>query len=70
VPQINSLAHFDSRSAAVSTVAMRVRSIWVVRLNFSVRSIGVTVQALGLREPDDFNGVFEAMNREPPEAIP
>jgi putative ABC transport system substrate-binding protein len=35
----------------------------------SARSIGVTVQALGLREPDDFNGVFEAMNREPPEAI-
>ena len=35
----------------------------------SARSIGATVQALGLREPDDFNGVFEAMNREPPDAI-
>jgi putative ABC transport system substrate-binding protein len=27
------------------------------------------VQALGVREPDDFNGVFEAMNRERPDAI-
>ena len=35
----------------------------------SARSIGATVQALGVREPDDFNGVFEAMNREPPDAI-
>ena len=35
----------------------------------SARSIGVTVQALGVREPDDFDGVFEAMNREPPNAI-
>jgi putative tryptophan/tyrosine transport system substrate-binding protein len=32
-------------------------------------SIGVTVQALGVREPNDFEGVFEAMDREPPDAI-
>jgi putative ABC transport system substrate-binding protein len=31
--------------------------------------IGVTVQALGVREPDDFNDAFAAMDREPPEAI-
>jgi len=35
----------------------------------SARLIGATVQALGLREPDDFTGVFEAMGREPPDAI-
>jgi putative ABC transport system substrate-binding protein len=35
----------------------------------SARSIGATVLALGVREPDDFNGVFEAMNREQPDAI-
>ena len=35
----------------------------------SARSLGATVQALGVREPDDFNGVFDAMNREPPDAI-
>jgi len=35
----------------------------------TARSIGATVQALGVREPDDFNGVFEAMNRERPDAI-
>jgi putative ABC transport system substrate-binding protein len=31
--------------------------------------LGVSVQELGVREPDDFNGVFEAMDREPPDAI-
>jgi putative ABC transport system substrate-binding protein len=35
----------------------------------AARSIGATVQALGVREPDDFNGVFEAMDREQPDAI-
>ena len=32
-------------------------------------SMGISVQALGVREPDDFEGVFEAMKREPPGAI-
>ena len=31
--------------------------------------LGVGVQALGVREPNDFNGVFEAMDSEPPDAI-
>jgi putative ABC transport system substrate-binding protein len=31
--------------------------------------LGVGIQELGVREPDDFNGVFEAMDREPPDAI-
>jgi putative ABC transport system substrate-binding protein len=35
----------------------------------SARLIGATVQALGVRQPDDFNGVFEAMDRERPDAI-
>jgi putative tryptophan/tyrosine transport system substrate-binding protein len=35
----------------------------------AARSIGVSVQPLGVREPNDFDGAFEAMNREPPEAI-
>jgi putative ABC transport system substrate-binding protein len=35
----------------------------------AARSLGITVQALGVREPDDFNGVFEAMDRDPPDAI-
>ena len=35
----------------------------------AAREIGVTVQALGVREPDDFNDAFAAMDREPPEAI-
>ena len=35
----------------------------------SARSLGATVQPLGVREPDDFDGVFQAMDREPPDAI-
>jgi putative tryptophan/tyrosine transport system substrate-binding protein len=35
----------------------------------AAESLGATVQPLGVREPDDFNGVFEAMDRDPPEAI-
>jgi putative ABC transport system substrate-binding protein len=31
--------------------------------------IGVTVQRLGVREPDDFDEAFAAMKREPPDAI-
>ncbi len=30
---------------------------------------GLTIQALGVREPDDFNGAFEAMDRDKPDAI-
>ena len=33
------------------------------------QSIGITVQALGVRAPDDFNEAFAAMDREPPDAI-
>jgi putative ABC transport system substrate-binding protein len=35
----------------------------------AARSLGVTVQPFGVREPDDFAGVFEAMDRDPPDAI-
>jgi putative ABC transport system substrate-binding protein len=35
----------------------------------AAQQIGVAVQALGVREPDDFNEAFAAMNREPPDAI-
>ena len=35
----------------------------------AAQEIGVTVQALGVREPNDFDDAFAAMDREPPEAI-
>jgi putative ABC transport system substrate-binding protein len=35
----------------------------------AAQALGVTVQPLGVREPDDFNEAFDAMNREPPDAI-
>jgi putative ABC transport system substrate-binding protein len=35
----------------------------------AARSIGVTVQPLGVREPQDFAKAFETMDREPPDAI-
>lgn len=31
--------------------------------------LGITVQALGVREPDDFNDAFAQMTRQPPDAI-
>ena len=31
--------------------------------------VGITVQPLGVREPDDFNEAFAAMTRDPPDAI-
>ncbi len=33
------------------------------------QSVGVTVMALGVREPNDFDEAFAAMNHEPPDAI-
>jgi putative tryptophan/tyrosine transport system substrate-binding protein len=35
----------------------------------AARFIGVNVQALGVREPDDFDNAFAEMRREPPDAI-
>jgi putative ABC transport system substrate-binding protein len=35
----------------------------------AARSIGAEVQPLGVREPNDFDEAFAAMNREPPDAI-
>jgi putative ABC transport system substrate-binding protein len=33
------------------------------------QSIGISVQAVGVREPDDFNEAFEVMNNDMPDAI-
>ena len=38
-------------------------------LEMGARTLGVDVQALGVREPDDFDRAFKAMDREPPDAI-
>jgi putative ABC transport system substrate-binding protein len=35
----------------------------------AARALGITVQALGVSEPDDFNEAFAMMNSEPPDAI-
>lgn len=35
----------------------------------AAEAIGVAVQAVGVREPDDFNEAFAVMDREPPDAI-
>jgi putative ABC transport system substrate-binding protein len=35
----------------------------------AAREIGVVVQPLGVREPDDFNEAFSAMTKEKPDAI-
>jgi putative tryptophan/tyrosine transport system substrate-binding protein len=49
-----------------------VFSISMVRCSGSAQvahSIGITIQALGVRAPDDFNEAFTAMDKEPPDAI-
>jgi len=35
----------------------------------AAQGVGITVQPLGVREPDDFNEAFAAMTRDPPDAI-
>ncbi len=35
----------------------------------AAKELGIVVQPLGVRHPDDFNEAFAAMNREPPDAI-
>jgi putative ABC transport system substrate-binding protein len=35
----------------------------------AARALGVNVQALGVREPADFDQAFETMNRDMPDAI-
>jgi putative tryptophan/tyrosine transport system substrate-binding protein len=35
----------------------------------AAQAMGVEVQAVGVREPDDFNDAFAVMDREPPDAI-
>jgi ABC-type uncharacterized transport system substrate-binding protein len=64
---------------AVSPQLRRVAMLWnkddrgmTQRYDASAQAaqeLGVTVQALGVREPDDFNEAFTAMNRDMPDAI-
>jgi putative ABC transport system substrate-binding protein len=35
----------------------------------AAQELGVAVEALGVQEPDEFNGAFTAMDRDPPDAI-
>jgi putative ABC transport system substrate-binding protein len=64
---------------AVSPQLRRVAMLWneddrgmTQRYDASAKAaqgLGVTVQPLGVREPNDFNEAFAVMNREPPDAI-
>ena len=64
---------------AVSPQLRRVAMLWnrddrgmTQRYDASAKAaheLGVTVQPLGVREPDDFNEAFAVMNREMPDAI-
>ena len=64
---------------AISPQLRRVAMLWnkddlgmSLRYEASAKAaqeIGVIVQPLGVREPDDFNDAFVAMDHEPPEAI-
>ncbi len=39
------------------------------KIDAAAHALGVTVQALGVREPDDFDGAFSAMERQRPDAL-
>lgn len=64
---------------AFSSTLRRVAMLWnkddlgmTMRYQASAQaaqSMGITVQPLGVREPDDFNDAFAAMDKEPPDAI-
>jgi putative tryptophan/tyrosine transport system substrate-binding protein len=64
---------------AVSPQLRRVAMLWnkddrgmTQRYDASAKAaqeLGLTVQPLGVREPDDFNGAFAAMNNDKPDAI-
>jgi putative tryptophan/tyrosine transport system substrate-binding protein len=64
---------------AVSPQLRRVAMLWnkddrgmTLRYDASAKAaqqVGVTVQPLGVREPNDFDEAFATMDREPPEAI-
>ena len=64
---------------ALSPKLRRIAMLWNMDdLGMSLRyqasaqaaeGVGITVQPLGVREPDDFNAAFAAMTRDPPDAI-
>jgi putative ABC transport system substrate-binding protein len=62
LPQLKRVAMLWNRDDLGMSMRFRASSA-------AAQSMGVAVQTLGVRAPDDFDGVFEAMDRDRPDAI-
>ena len=62
VPKLQRVAMLWNREDLGMSLRYEVSAI-------AARSLGANVMELGVREPNDFDGVFEAMNRDRPDAI-
>jgi putative ABC transport system substrate-binding protein len=58
-----------ARIAVLWNMQDQAMSLRYREIDRAARVLGVTVQPLGVREPDDFERAFAAMNRERPDAI-
>jgi len=62
VPQASRIAVLWNQDDLAMTLRYR-------KIDAAAHALGVTVQALGVREPDDFEVAFSAMKRERPDAL-
>jgi putative ABC transport system substrate-binding protein len=58
-----------SRIAVLWNERDRAMTLRYQQIDRAAQALGVSIQPLGVREPDDFEGAFSAMNRERPDAI-
>ena len=58
-----------SRIAVLWNADDRAMTLRFREIEKAARVLGVTIQPLGVREPDDFDVAFTAMTREPPDAV-
>ena len=58
-----------SRIAVLWNADDRAMTLRYREIEKAARVLGVTIQPLGVREPDDFDVAFSAMTREPPDAL-
>jgi putative ABC transport system substrate-binding protein len=58
-----------SRIAVLWNARDRAMTLRYQQIDRAAQALGVSIQPLGVREPDDFEGAFSAMNRERPDAM-
>src|SRR6185369_11092156 len=58
-----------SRIAVLWNAGDRAMTLRYREIEKAARTLGVTIQPLGVREPDDFEVAFSAMTKEHPDAL-